>query len=114
MSDASGAVSQANKGRWANGPVTIDWRVQGEHNSDVAIVMSFESTSVGKNTLSPGNTNWRTGRHSNRNSWVQAEFDLQVPTPGQNGQLELLSLEWEQNGPPQQAIKNLMLERWSY
>ncbi|MDQ3741057.1 MAG: hypothetical protein M3320_07995 [Actinomycetota bacterium] len=120
MSDQSttqptgGQDNPTSRSPYSKGPVTISWSVSGTNNESCSVQVEFEGSLVASNTLSPGDTNWDTGRHDGSNGWCSAAFQLQVPTPGQQGQLELKSLIWEQDPGGTNKTTNQILDYWSY
>jgi hypothetical protein len=106
--------SQTQQGTYYKGPVTINWQAFGPHNAQCKVQLEFEGALVASNTLSPGDTNWDTGRHEASDSWCEASFELQVPTPGQEGQLDLRSLVWMQDPGGTNKTTNQLLGVWDY
>jgi hypothetical protein len=111
---ATGAAT-APSGHYDKGPVSISWQVQGDHNSAVRVDVELEGQLVASNTLSPGDANWNTGRHEGSNGWCDAEFRLQVPTRGQEGQLQIVTLSWNEGGAGgDNTTTNQLLGAWPY
>jgi hypothetical protein len=110
---ASQSADQPGQGRYDKGPVSITWATKDPHNTSVHVEVEFEGSRVASNTMSPGDTNWDTGRHEAADSWCQASFDLQIPTRGQEGQLELVELVWCQEGSTNK-VTNQLLDSWEY
>jgi len=114
---SSQAAPTEPTGRYDKGPVTIKWWVplpSPAPDGACKVELWFESAKVASNTMSPGDTNWDTGRHEASHSWCEASFELQVATPGQEGQLDLKSLTWCQEPGGTNHTTNQLLGTWPY
>ncbi len=100
-------------GDYEKGPLSVKWTISGEGFVNCHVEVRFNTMLVAASTLSPGDTNWNTGKHVTSDGWVSAAFQLQVPTAGQEGQLEAVELAWEQNKQGEQVLKNILLAQWS-
>ena len=110
---SANAPGQGQPGRYDKGPVSITWQPSGEQNTSCSVHVEFEGSLIAANTLSPGDTTWETGRRESDDGWCEAAFDLQVPTPGQEGQLNLVSLVWvEDAGGAEDKVDNQLLASW--
>lgn len=117
MSDPNTAADSGQdlQGSYDKGPVSIIWKVTGEHDASVHVELQMDTQRVASNTLSPGDTDWNTGRHEGSDGWCEAAFTFQVPTRGQEGQLELVKLTWVQGqGGDENTTTNQLLATWPY
>jgi hypothetical protein len=117
MSEQSPAASAdaAHAKSYDKGPVSIEWATKQGDPTSVHVEVSLSGQRVASNSLSPGDTNWNTGRHEGSDGYVEAEFDFQVPTRGQEGQLELVRLVWNQGESGDENITtNQLLDSWEY
>jgi hypothetical protein len=109
----SGVTDTPITGSYDKGPVSIGWSISGAGYANCKVTVTFETDLVAENTLSPNDTNWDTGKHSSSDGWVEAAFTMQVPTAGQDGQLTLTSLTWEQGGQGENSVTNEILADWT-
>jgi hypothetical protein len=114
VSDTSSATGPKTGNEFDSGPVVITWTIQGDHNEQVQVDVTLNGKPVASNLLGPNDTNWDTGKHKGSDAWVDASFRFQVPTPGQEGQLELITLVWEQGSGGEQTTADQLLAIWQY
>jgi hypothetical protein len=100
-------------GDYEKGPLSIKWTVSGEDYVNCHVEVRFNTMLVAANTLSPGKTNWNTGKHVTSDGWCNASFQLQVPTADQEGQLIAVELIWDQNNQGEQNVSGILLAQWS-
>ena len=100
-------------GEYDSGPVSIKWSISGTNYSKCKIDVLFNTDLMAENTLSPDNVNWDTGQHQASDGSLDASFSMQVPTAGQEGQLTLQKLVWEQSGGGSEEVDNRLLATWS-
>ena len=111
------ASANANANEYDNGPVIIKWAITGNHDQecDVTLFVGDYDHPIAENTMSPGDTNWDTGQHEMSGVKCSASFALQVPTPGQHGQLQLETLEWaNEKTHTSNRISNQLLATWKF
>jgi len=106
-------MSEPITGSYENGPVEIEWDIEGAGNTRCKVEVKFNKDKVAGNTLHPDDVNWNTGKHTASDGWLELDFTMTVPTADQEGVLELVVLRWEQKDGGMQVVENVQLVTWT-
>jgi hypothetical protein len=106
-------MSEPINGVYENGPVEIEWNVEGDGYTRCKVTVLFNGDQVAQNTLHRDSVNWDTGKHAASDGWLDASFRMTIPTRDQEGALELVLLAWEQNHEGEQKVENIELKTWT-